>query len=161
MKDERSPAERNLGLANWQRRAINFIVDAFLIIVVWFVILFLLETFWKDLSRYDPRYEAPPIFPPYNKNICGVLCTIATAVLGFTYYLLLEFSWGITLGKMLTNTRVLSATGGPPDFLQILTRTVLRVVPWDFATFLPRCESKWHDRFSGTVVVHPRRAQSR
>ena len=69
------------------------------------------------------------------------------------YYFPSEALFGRTLGKLLTRTRVVSETGGPPDFSQTLRRTLIRLVPFEALTFLSAKPVGLHDRWSGTRVV--------
>ncbi|MBI3728409.1 MAG: RDD family protein [Burkholderiales bacterium] len=48
--------------------------------------------------------------------------------LGFSNYVIGEWLWGRSVGKLITGTVVVNAQGGRPSFLQVLTRTVLRVI---------------------------------
>ncbi len=75
--------------------------------------------------------------------------------LGFEvgYYWILEFMFGATLGKRLTGTRVVALDGGPATALQVLIRTLCRLVPLEFLSFMHSDPIGWHDRWSQTRVV--------
>ena len=76
------------------------------------------------------------------------------------YYALSEFFFGLTLGKLLTGTRVVTETGGAPGFQQLLVRSVTRLVPLESLSFLGAPPVGWHDRWSGTRVIRTRRRSS-
>ena len=143
------------------RRSLNFLIDGAACIIVWFVTLFLFESLWTELSFYDPRVEDPPVFPPpYDKNACGVIATTTTGLLMFLYYLVLEWSLGKTLGKLITRTHVISVQGVRPTLGQCCLRTLVRLVPWDPLTFFLG-NGGWHDRMSGTIVARSGKIEDR
>jgi uncharacterized RDD family membrane protein YckC len=68
------------------------------------------------------------------------------------YYFLCEATTGRTVGKLVSGTRVVTESGGKPTTLQILQRTLSRMVPFEpFSFFGP--STGWHDRWSKTRVV--------
>jgi uncharacterized RDD family membrane protein YckC len=88
--------------------------------------------------------------------------TVLTEYLFFTgirfgYYLVCEASTGRTVGKIFTGTRVVADSGGPPTFVQIVKRTLTRMVPFDAFSFLAS-RPGWHDRWSRTRVIRIRKA---
>jgi uncharacterized RDD family membrane protein YckC len=71
------------------------------------------------------------------------------------YYFLCEATTGRTVGKLVSGTRVVTESGGKPTTLQILQRTLSRMVPFEpFSFFGP--STGWHDRWSKTRVVMAR-----
>ncbi len=77
-------------------------------------------------------------------------------IVGMTaYYVVCEGLWGRTPGKFVTGTRVVHVDGGPPRFMQIVGRTLVRFVPFEPFSFL-RGPPGWHDRWSSTRVVRTR-----
>ncbi len=73
------------------------------------------------------------------------------------YYLSSEALFGRTLGKLVTRTRVVSESGGPATFWQLLMRTLYRLMPFEGFSFLATRRPGWHDRWSKTRVVLTRR----
>ena len=73
------------------------------------------------------------------------------------YYVVGEALFGRTLGKLVTGTRVVAESGGPPKLWQVVLRTLYRFVPFDALSFLSRRRPGWHDRWSKTRVVRARR----
>ena len=74
-------------------------------------------------------------------------------VITVLYYLPSEALFGCTLGKLITRTRVVSESGGPATFAQILRRTLLRLIPFEAFTFIPKRGIGLHDRWSATRVT--------
>jgi hypothetical protein len=69
-----------------------------------------------------------------------------------------EALFGRTLGKLVTRTRVVSESGAPATFWQLLMRTLYRLMPFEGFSFLATRRPGWHDRWSKTRVVLTRRA---
>jgi uncharacterized RDD family membrane protein YckC len=71
-----------------------------------------------------------------------------------TYYLAMESIWGRTLGKFVTGTRVISMNGRHPSFLQVLGRTLVRLIPGEPLSILClKPGHGWHDYIPKTRVV--------
>jgi uncharacterized RDD family membrane protein YckC len=73
------------------------------------------------------------------------------------YYFLTEVFTGKTPGKYLTRTHVVDETGGRAKPVQILLRSLYRLVPFDAFSFLSAGRPGWHDRWSKTRVIMDRR----
>lgn len=74
------------------------------------------------------------------------------------YYLFLEATFGWTLAKLITGTRVVNEEGHKPGFMSVLGRSLARSVPFEAFSFLGKTGVGWHDRWSNTRVVSIRRA---
>lgn len=77
-----------------------------------------------------------------------------------SYFVFLEWAWGATLGKWLTDIKVVSLGGRPCGLFQAVKRNLLRLV--DFACFyavafvaarLTKNRQRLGDQWAGTVVV--------
>jgi uncharacterized RDD family membrane protein YckC len=82
---------------------------------------------------------------------------VASLLVIFLYYVVLEGTTGRTIGKLVTGTRVVTVNGGKPTFGQILGRTLARFIPFEPFSFLGSTNTGWHDRMSKTRVVRVRR----
>lgn len=72
----------------------------------------------------------------------------------FSYYLLFETFAGRTVGKMFTNTRVITDGGQRASFVHVLKRSLARLIPFEPISCLAAPKAYgWHDRLSKTVVV--------
>jgi uncharacterized RDD family membrane protein YckC len=69
------------------------------------------------------------------------------------YYLIFETITGRTLGKYITNTKILTEDGQKPEADKILYRTLSRMIPFEAFSFLGVEGRGWHDTISKTVVV--------
>jgi uncharacterized RDD family membrane protein YckC len=85
--------------------------------------------------------------------------SIVLVILGYVssfigYYIVCEYVWGRTVGKLITNTKVIDKFGKKPSFLRIVGRSFARYIPFDFLSFLfGPFPVGWHDSISGTFVV--------
>lgn len=70
----------------------------------------------------------------------------------YIYYLLFEFIFGQTIGKMITRTKVVSTDGSKVSFGKILLRTFLRMIPIDCISYLISSNGM-HDNLSNTELV--------
>ncbi|MDA0768530.1 MAG: RDD family protein, partial [Verrucomicrobia bacterium] len=61
------------------------------------------------------------------------------------YFFVMELLLGRTLGKILTNTLVLTLDDLKPSWKQILGRTLCRLIPFEAFSFLGVNASGWHD----------------
>lgn len=70
----------------------------------------------------------------------------------YLYYLLCEYFFGQTMGKIVTKTRVVAFDGKRPSFMKILIRTILRMLPFDFVSYLVYSQGI-HDTYSKTKLI--------
>lgn len=71
----------------------------------------------------------------------------------FLYYLGFEFVLGKTVGKYFTGTRVVNESDlTHPTFIQILIRTICRIIPLYFITYFMTGKGV-HDHFSKTILI--------
>lgn len=74
-------------------------------------------------------------------------------VILIVYYMVFETVTGRTLGKYITNTKVLTEDGQKPEADKILYRTLSRMIPFEAFSFLGDEGRGWHDSIAKTVVV--------
>jgi uncharacterized RDD family membrane protein YckC len=75
-------------------------------------------------------------------------------LVSFIYYFLWEkLSNGRTIGKYVTNTRVISTDGADLTTQQVLYRSLCRMVPFDALSFLGGGNG-WHDSWTDTRVIN-------
>ena len=87
-------------------------------------------------------------------RVVGTILGIAILAL---YFIVMEGIFGVTIGKLLTGTRVVNAKGGKPSFGQIVGRSFARMIPFEPFSFLFGDNTTgWHDSLSGTRVIRNR-----
>ena len=74
------------------------------------------------------------------------------------YYTVFEAIFGITLGKLVTGTRVVAADGSLASGAQIFGRSLCRFIPFEAFSFFGGAGRPvgWHDSISGTRVIETR-----
>lgn len=77
---------------------------------------------------------------------------VAEVVLVLVYYTFLEGIAGISIGKLITGTKVVTHYGEKPGFGQALGRSFARLIPFEALSGLLG-EQFWHDSLTETVVV--------
>ncbi|MDO1449089.1 RDD family protein [Rhodocytophaga aerolata] len=70
-----------------------------------------------------------------------------------TYFITFEHYFGKTLGKMVTNTRVVLMDGSQPKLIKLIMRSFARLIPLDFLSYLSKDPRGWHDTISDTMVI--------
>jgi uncharacterized RDD family membrane protein YckC len=108
------------------KRLANFLIDGFILMLISYAIL-----------AVTYKTGLPQIFLPVGY---------------FLYYLILESSSGKTIGKMITNTKVIKTDGSKPEVFDIGLRTLCRMIPLE-PLFMKNDNTWLHDRLSGTIVV--------
>jgi len=73
------------------------------------------------------------------------------------YYIIQEWLFGWTIGKLITGTRVASQDGTALTIGLAALRTVLRLLPIEAFSFVGRRPRGWHDSISKTIVVSIRK----
>ena len=71
----------------------------------------------------------------------------------FFYYLLFESISGQTVGKIVTKTKVIKRNNKKANFLNIFSRSILRLIPFDSFSYLFGTEQGFHDLLSGTKLI--------
>jgi len=71
----------------------------------------------------------------------------------FSSYFIQEYFFGITIGKLITGTRVVDNDGNKPSAWSIVIRTASRLIPFEAFSFLSSDKRGWHDTISDTFVI--------
>lgn len=78
---------------------------------------------------------------------------LVAALVFFLYFFLTEAIFQRSPAKFLTYSFVVNDRGMKPDISAIMIRSLLRLIPFDFISFMNSKRNGWHDRFSKTQVV--------
>lgn len=130
-----------LNLAAQPLRFLNVVIDMVVFLVIWFFSAVVLMILGLDQTFTDETGEPFPIVP---------IITLIPIFWG--YYILTEYYFQRTLGKVLTQTKVVSETGDKPTLKQITIRTLCRSIPMEYVSYLASPEGL-HDKLSKTRVV--------
>ena len=95
-------------------RLYNFIIDS----IIFFIIVLVFSILLKEyVERQNLKY--------------------LMILLYYLYYFILELTIGQTVGKIITKTRVVTIDNiGKPNFTKIFIRTISRLIPIDFLSYL-------------------------
>ena len=115
-------------------RFLNFIID----LIIWIVIAAILT------------------FPINGSNETQMLLGYLIMFGSFIgYYALMEIKFQKTIGKFITNTKVVKMNGDKPKNYDIISRTFCRLIPLDRISFL-FTKNGFHDLLSKTKVIKDR-----
>lgn len=132
-------------LASKNTRFLHFIIDLGFIYIL-SLIVYLLSGFLKFNAVY-------PHFSDWIDTFDQAENIIFKSIVWFFYYGITEFFLSRTFAKYFTKTIVVLKDGSKPDFIAILARTALRIMPFEYLTFLRGREPGFHDEYSKTFVV--------
>jgi uncharacterized RDD family membrane protein YckC len=123
------------------RRFINALID---LLIIKYVLLVLADSFLL--------YINPLIFDfPKKSDLDGFLA-LRWCLYVLLYYVPMEYFSGRTIGKLITNTKVIAENGAMPSFKSVLIRNLVRLIPFvDVLSFLGK--RGFHDSMSETMVV--------
>lgn len=133
--------DSRLHIAKQWLRLTNSIVDLIVIFILWIVLIGCLT-----LAGFDQAYKGIKL-----EQMVLVFALLFLPAF-WIYYLVAEFFFQRTLGKVLSKTKVVTKAGLKPGFLQILGRTLSRSIPFEYLSYL-RSPTGIHDILSGTRVV--------
>ncbi|MGI0119889.1 RDD family protein [Zooshikella sp. RANM57] len=128
-------------IAGTMKRFVNMIIDLIFLIITAFpvaiVIRLLLEVFEATHLEY--------IFTD----------KVITLITFLVYFVPQEAIWGRTLGKLITQTKVVNWQGLKPNFFQVVIRTLCRFIPFEMLSFGSKNDRPvgWHDKIPRTYVI--------
>jgi len=74
-------------------------------------------------------------------------------IVSFAYYTILEGTTGVTLGKLVTGTKVITEHRERVDMGGAALRSLSRFVPFEAFSFFGKSQRGWHDIWTKTYVV--------
>ncbi|MEH6537048.1 MAG: RDD family protein [Psychroserpens sp.] len=132
-------------LANKGIRFANYVVDYILQILMGAAIGFVLG-FISELTGNNGVVDFFFYSGTLMEFVFGYMITIV-------YYATMETLTGRSIGKFITNTKVVLYDGAKPKFTEILVRSLCRIIPFEAFSFLGENGKGWHDSISKTYVV--------
>jgi len=123
--------------ATSNKRLLNMFIDMFAMIPLYIVVSIVLVFFGYESSEESGTYQ---------------LWTYISMVF---YYYIMEKSFGKTVGKFITRTRVVSADGrNELTAKQVFIRSISRLVPFEIFSFSGSNPIGWHDKWAKTMVIN-------
>ncbi|MGL2962418.1 RDD family protein [Flavobacterium sp. RSB2_4_14] len=129
-------------LASKNSRVINFIID-----ILCFKLL--LNLFFIVIDNITGRY----LLSSWYNSLDGYELYLFSSAVMFFYYFITEKFFSRSFSKFITNTLVVKEDGTKPNTIDILARSVLRIIPFEYLTFLRGRKPGIHDEYSNTFVV--------
>lgn len=126
----------NNQLLSRPKRIINLLIDTIVVGVLTLLVLIILNYAGINFKFISNKSNVKIIF-------------IAIQI---SYYLILEFTLNKTVGKFITHSKVVNLHFSKPNFFQLIIRTVIRFVPFEFLSFMNMGKG-WHDLLSKTLVI--------
>jgi uncharacterized RDD family membrane protein YckC len=131
-------------LASKTTRALNFAID-----IIFIKIFNLILYFAAAFIVFDGYNSLLDWLNSFNKAQNFLLWSLIM----FSYYATFEILFAKTLSKYFTKTIVVLIDGSTPKPIDILGRTLIRIIPFEHLTFLRGRKPGWHDELSKTFVV--------
>lgn len=91
--------------------------------------------------------------PAVNDSLLNLLNLVVFLSYPFLY-ILMEYKFQQTPGKMVTGYLVIDKYAGKPDFKTCVLRTLIRFVPFEAFSCLGSPSRGWHDKWTDTYIVH-------
>ena len=125
-------------LASKQKRVLNWIIDSLIKLIILRLVVSSL-----DSSAISNSINSLDMIERY----------LFWSAISFVYYGITEVFLSRSPAKFLTKTIVVMEDGSKPSVITILTRTILRIFPFEALTFLRGRTLGLHDENSKTFVV--------
>ncbi len=130
-------------LASGGTRFLNYLIDVVVYYVLTFVLGFAAAILFGD-AAVDTMEDG---------GAGQVTWTLIVLLLLLLYYIVMEAATGRTIGKYITKSRVVTEDGGTPTLMNIVGRTLCRLIPFEAFSFLGSTAVGWHDSISNTRVI--------
>ncbi|TRX25387.1 RDD family protein [Flavobacterium franklandianum] len=134
----------NYILAPKTTRALNFAIDIVFMNIInsilYFIAAFIAFDAYSSLLDWLNSFDKAQNF-------------LFWTILMFLYYATFEIVFARTISKYFTKTIVVRIDGSKPKPIDILGRTLVRIIPFEYFTFFRGRKLGWHDELSKTFVV--------
>lgn len=131
-----------LPLASKGSRAVNSIVDSVIILFLWILLSIGLFLIGFDHMLFDENT---------GEEFPSIIFVIFLPIY-FLYYFTMEARYQRTVGKYITKTKVLTKEGAKPSVSKVALRSLCRLIPFEYLSFLAS-PNGIHDLLSETRVV--------
>lgn len=135
-------------LASKSKRFVNYLVDRILFNLVFYAIGVIIVLIGELLGSDEMLH-----FLEGLDDISRIADYLITYSFYTIFYFTLESLSQKTIGKLITNTKVVLENGEKPSPETIIIRSLSRMIPFDAFSFLGAIPRGWHDTISKTYVV--------
>lgn len=129
--------------ASKKKRFLNYFIDSAIYLTLNFLLILYIKTSSSIIGDY--------LFSNFSDGLSIIFIPVLIYIL---YYTLTEYKYGQTIGKMITNTKVITKSGGKITFSHALVRSICRAMPFDSLTYIGSKSIGFHDQVSGTLVIN-------
>jgi uncharacterized RDD family membrane protein YckC len=140
-----------IDMGHWLLRLIAWIIDSIILGIIAFIIVLFLFVPFVFVGAFASFYAAWAYV---------LIVPLALGILSVLYFLILETSWGGTIGKRILGLHVQTVNGGKVSFGQSFIRNISKIfwvfliLDWLIGVATPGDKrQKYSDRLAGTVVV--------
>lgn len=126
------------------RRFFNWLIDK----VVFYLI-------WIAIGAVSITIGGDPVIAWFDNIHWSVDYALSYLTL-IVYYTFMEGAFGFTIGKLITDTRVVDEYGRPPTFGRAFLRSLCRLIPFEgFSLLMSEDNDRrgWHDSMPRTYVI--------
>jgi uncharacterized RDD family membrane protein YckC len=132
-------------LASKPTRALNFAIDI--------IFIRILRTLFYFIAAFIPFNNDYNSLLNWFNSFDKTQNILLWSIIMFIYYAIFEIVLARTLSKYFTKTIVVMIDGSKPKPIDILGRTLVRIIPFEYFTFFRGRKPGWHDELSKTYVV--------
>ena len=134
-------------LVKLDKRFFNFIIDMFMLSFILFIGLVIFIA-----NNYTTANETKDFMNRFLTN--SLLQFTVTACITLLYYNFFEIFTSRTIGKFCTNTIVVDENGDKANYEAIMIRSLIRIIPFYWISFIIFPTRGLHDVVSKTYVVN-------
>lgn len=135
-------------LATKGKRFANFVIDRILFYGI-FAVLGIVLSLLAEILGSETLYS----YLEGLESINPLLDMLITALTYLVYYFILEGLTQRTIGKLITQSKVVLENGEKPGADVIILRSLARIIPFEPFSFLGSKPLGWHDTMTKTYVV--------
>jgi len=135
-------------LSSKTKRFLNYLIDLIIFYSLFAILGIVLYFIADSVANEDLMYFLDDL-----DNVNPLLDRLITAFIMVLFYTVLEGFSQKTVGKLITQTKVVLEDGEKPSFGVILKRSLSRIIPFEAFSFLGETSRGWHDSISKTYVV--------
>jgi len=145
-----SSSNSEMRLASQGQRFLTCIVDNLVLYAINFIVGLVIGIVLIAGSGGKPD--------PTTLGLANLISTLFGLLVVVAYYIAMEATTGMTLGKMVMGTKVVNQSGNTPTLGQVVGRSFCRLIPFEFVSFFGNkgFPIGWHDSIPGTRVVKTR-----
>lgn len=134
--------------ASSTQRFFNYVID----IIFYWVIMFVINVFLALFPVLDLFANTGVAYG--SLGFAWILSFLWSSFLIALYYFIVEsIGKGRTLGKLITGTKVAREDGAAFTTVDILKRSLVRIIPFNALSGLGSECIPWHDRWTNTLVI--------